>query len=56
MFDSGIALSLIAENILDKNYADHLSGLNRVAETDIPSGAKLPSAGRNIGVFVSYQF
>ena len=55
-FSNGLELSLLAENLLDKEYSDHLAGVNRVPDSDIAVGAKLPSAGRNLGAFVSYQF
>jgi iron complex outermembrane receptor protein len=55
-FTPDLELTLLAENLLDKNYVDHLSGVNRVSATDIANGAKLPSAGRNLGLGLSYQF
>lgn len=55
-FSQDIELTVFIENLLDKNYADHLAGVNRVTSSDIVQGAKLPSAGRNIGVYLSYQF
>jgi len=51
-----LSITLLAENLTDKNYADHLAGVNRINQADIPRGAKLPSAGRNVGVFLQYQF
>ena len=56
MFSSGITLKVIAENIFDKNYADHLSGISRVNDVNWPAGNKQLSPGRNIGAYVSYQF
>jgi iron complex outermembrane receptor protein len=55
-FNAGIEFSLLIENLLNKDYVNHLSGVNRVANSDIAKGMKLPSAGRNIGAFISYQF
>ena len=51
-----LSFTLLAENLLEKQYADHLAGINRVREASIPMGAKLPGAGRNIGLFAQYQF
>jgi iron complex outermembrane receptor protein len=51
-----LSVTLLAENLLDKTYADHLAGINRVSQSEIPQGAKIPGAGRNIGLFVQYQF
>lgn len=51
-----LSLTLLAENLLDKTYADHLAGINRVSQSEIPLGAKIPGAGRNIGLFLQYQF
>nr|WP_136249607.1 TonB-dependent receptor [Ningiella ruwaisensis] len=51
-----LSLSLIAENLLDKNYSDHLAGINRVAGTQVALGEQIPSPGLNLGAFVQYQF
>lgn len=55
-FNQSLEISLVAENLLDKHYVDHLSGVNRVASANLAKGAKLPNAGRNVGLFLSYQF
>jgi iron complex outermembrane receptor protein len=39
-------LSVGVENVLDKEYSDHLGGVNRVLGSDVPVGAHLPGAGR----------
>lgn len=49
-------LSLIAENIFDKTYEDHLAGVNRINNVELANGEKLPGAGRNIGIYIQYQF
>lgn len=36
------------ENVLDKNYADHLGGYNRNADSDIGIGDRLPGRGRGL--------
>ncbi len=35
-------------NLFDKEYADHLGGVNRVTGQDIPRGERLPGYGRQI--------
>lgn len=55
-YDSGVTLRLLAENLLDKTYADHLAGVSRVSDEEWPAGNKQLSKGRNIGAYVSYQF
>jgi len=55
-FDSDITLTILAENLLDKNYAEHLAGINRVSDDQWPAGNKQLSKGRNIGAYLSYQF
>ena len=50
------SVTVLAENLFDKQYADHLAGINRVRDAQIAVGAKLPGAGRNIGLFAQYQF
>lgn len=44
------------ENLFDKYYADHLSGLNRVANSDVGVGQRLPGAGRFVYLSVSQDF
>jgi iron complex outermembrane receptor protein len=51
-----LTVTLMAENLLDKFYEDHLTGINRIAQTEVPRGAKIPGAGRNVGLSVQYQF
>lgn len=35
------------ENVLDRHYTNHLAGFNRVADSDVPFGARLPGPGMN---------
>ena len=55
-FENGLKATLIAENILDKNYANHLSGVNRVNGAELPVGSKVLGTGRNIGMHLTYFF
>jgi iron complex outermembrane recepter protein len=49
-FDAGI------ENVLDKNYTNHLSGFNRNSGSDVAVGSRLPGLGRNLFAAVSYEW
>jgi len=51
-----LALSLVAENLLDKEYAQHLGGINRVSSSQIALAQKVPEMGRNIGLYAEYSF
>lgn len=45
------------DNVLDENYADHLSGVNRVAgNADVARGERLPGYGRNAFVRLDITF
>ena len=45
-----LRLELHAHNLFDRGYQDHLAGVNRVSDADIPVGEKLWGAERTIGV------
>lgn len=55
-FDAGLSLKILAENVFNKNYAKHLSGVSRVSSDILPAGNKVLASGRNIGAYVTYQF
>ena len=42
----GVSLSLGVENLLDHSWRDHLGGYNRVMNSDIAVGQRLPGVGR----------
>jgi len=50
-FDARISrnfrLSGGVENLFDRNYADHLSGINRVGLSDVAVGERIPAVGRS---------
>jgi len=46
MFES-VVLTAGVDNLTDELYQDHLSGFNRVANSDISVGTRLPGRGRN---------
>jgi len=51
-----LTVSLVAENLLDKEYAQHLGGINRVYGSDIAIAQKVPEMGRNVGLYAEYAF
>ena len=44
------------ENLLDKDYVDHLTGYNRNGDSDIPIGDRLPGRGRNVFISAALSF
>lgn len=55
-FDKQASVSVGIENLLDKYYADHLGGINRVSGSDVRVGQHIPGAGRFGYVAVDYVF
>ena len=53
---SGLVLRAGANNLLDKQYNDHLGGVNRAEGSDIAVGDKISAMGRNIYLAMDYQF
>ena len=51
-----LRLSAGIENLLDKRYRDHLDGINRVADVDVPVGERLYGLGRSYGLGVTFTF
>ncbi len=45
--EPGLRLVAGVENLFDRRYAEHLGGFNRVRESIVPPGARLPGAGIN---------
>ena len=54
--DNNLAIRFGIDNILDKNYQDHLGGYNRVKGTDIPVLSRLPCEGVSAWAEVTYSF
>ncbi|HIE82716.1 MAG TPA: TonB-dependent receptor [Dehalococcoidia bacterium] len=44
------------ENLFDKSYIDHLSGFNRVQNSAVAVGQRLPGPGRNVYMTVNYDW
>ena len=55
-FDSGVNLSLLINNMMNKQYVNHLGGINRVRGGITPAGERLPEMGRSVGLSLRYQF
>ncbi len=49
----GLQLEAGVENLFDRDYRDHLAGRNRVADSDVAFGERLPGAGR--GAFLTLK-
>jgi iron complex outermembrane receptor protein len=49
----GVQLEAGVENLFDRDYRPHLAGRNRVAESDVAPGERLPGAGR--GAFLTLK-
>jgi len=55
-FAEALRVEVGVENLLDKRYADHLGGVNRVAGGDLAVGEPIPSAARFAYVSVGWEF
>ncbi len=55
-FAEHLDVSLAVENLFDRRYVQHLSGINQVLDSDVPVGARIPEAGRFVALSVKYQF
>ena len=53
---SDLRINAGIENLLDKDYVDHLTGYNRNGDSDIPVGDRLPGRGRNFFVSAALSF
>jgi iron complex outermembrane recepter protein len=54
--DSGFTLRAGIDNVLDKNYAPHLGGVNRVRGVDVPKGSRVPGPGINGYINLAYEW
>ena len=54
--DSGFQFVAGIDNLLDKNYAPHLGGVNRVRGVDVPTGVRIPGPGINAYVNLIYEW
>ncbi len=52
----GLTFAAGIDNLLDKDYAPHLGGVNRVRDVDVPVGERVPGAGRNVYASINYEW
>jgi iron complex outermembrane receptor protein len=59
-FDVGLTRTLRlsggVENLFNRAYADHLTGINRVALSDVAVGQRMPGIGRSLFVRLGASF
>ncbi len=53
---SEIALDAGVENLFDAYYQPHLAGVNRVGDSDVALGEKMPGTGRGVWIRSSVRF
>ncbi len=53
---SKLQLAAGIDNLLDKEFEDHLGGYNRAGNPDLGKGERLPGYGTNVFARVSYTF
>lgn len=56
MFDGGLTVRAGIENLFNKQYVEHLGGVNRAAGSEIAVGERLPANGRNVYVGFEFRF
>ena len=44
------------ENVFDRTYQAHLNGINRVRDSDVALGERLPGAERNFYARLNYSW
>ncbi len=54
VLDDNWMISAGAENLLDEDYVDHLTGFNRVLNSRVPQGSRMFGPGRNL--FGRFQY
>lgn len=54
--ESGFSLVAGIDNLLDKDYAPHLGGVNRVRGVDVPVGVRVPGPGINAYINLAYEW
>jgi len=54
--DQGFTFTAGIDNLLDKDYAPHLGGVNRVRDVDVPVGERVPGVGRNVYASLNYEW
>ena len=52
----GASFTVGINNLFDTNYVNPLGGVNRVLNSDVPQGQRLPGPGRNVFASLRYEF
>lgn len=53
---NGLVLGAGVNNLLDKDHAEHLNGFNRVRNSDVAVGERLPGTGRSLFARLDYSW
>lgn len=53
---SPLSVMIGVDNLLDKYYTPHLNGINRVSNSDVPRGDRLPASGINAYINVGLEW
>ena len=53
---SSLRVEARVDNLLNESYQDHVTGMNRAADTDIPAGMRLFGAERTVSAGLIYSF
>ncbi|SFB97745.1 TonB-dependent receptor [Pseudoalteromonas denitrificans] len=53
---TGLVVRGGVNNLLNKEYSDHLAGINRANGSEIEKGQRIPAMGRNVYLAMDYQF
>ncbi|MBT8082470.1 MAG: TonB-dependent receptor [Gammaproteobacteria bacterium] len=51
-----LRVEMRVENLLDREYQDHVAGINRAAGSDIPLGVRLYGTGRSLSAGLIWRF
>lgn len=52
----GLTVAFGLDNIFDKAYTDHLNGINRASNPEVPIGVRVPNPGRNIYLTAAFNW
>ena len=56
LMDNGLLVAAGVRNLMDREYQDHLAGINRAMGDEIARGERLPGVGRDVYVSLRYAF
>jgi len=55
-YAEGLTIGVGVDNIIGTKYTDHLNGINRAANPNLPIGKRIPNPGRNVYVTLRYDW